>query len=275
MKIKKANVILDDKKYRINHHANKEVSYMFLIIIGIIGVVWFLQPVFRHFIWNIGNITGLVLFGLMALAGIFRKPIRKLAAKLWQKVPGKILVVAVCAVILCGAVLAAVETACMAVAAAKKPAEDATLVVLGCKVNGESPSRMLHERLEAAYTYLTEHPDAVCVVSGGQGTDEKISEAKCMYRYLTEKGIDPSRLYKEDRSVSTRENLAFSEKIIKEKGLPSSVAIVTNEFHEYRAGEVAKALEMDYGAVPAGTALYLLPTFYVRELYGILYEWVF
>ncbi len=248
---------------------------MFLIIIGIIGVIWFLLPFFSHFILNIGNITGIAVCGLIALAGVFRRPVRVVAAKLWQNVPGRIAVVLVCAVLILGVALVIGETACMAVAAGKKPAEDATLVVLGCKVNGESPSLMLQERLEAAYTYLTEHPDAACVVSGGQGSDENISEAECMYRYLTGKGIDPARLYREDRSTSTRENLSFSEKIIEEKGLASPVALVTNEFHEYRAGEVAKALDMDYGAVPASTALYLLPTFYVRELYGILYEWVF
>ena len=248
---------------------------MFLIVIGIIGVIWFLLPFFFHSILNIGNLTGIIVFGLIGLAGVFRRFIRTLAAKLWQGVPGKIALVIVCGIIVCGAVLVIGETVCMAIAAEKKPAEPATLVVLGCKVNGESPSLMLHERLQTAYTYLTAHPDAVCVVSGGQGADEHISEAECMYRYLTEKGIAPSRLYKEDRSTSTRENLAFSKKIIEEKGLAPSVAIVTNEFHEYRAGKVARALDMDYGAVPAGTALYLLPAFYVRELYGILYEWVF
>ncbi len=248
---------------------------MLLFIIGIIGVIWFLLPFFFHAIFNIGNLTGVIVFGLIALAGLFRKSIRRLAAKLWKGVPGRTAVVAVCAVILSGAALVIGETACMVAAAGKAPADEATLVVLGCKVNGESPSLMLHERLEAAYAYLKAHPDSACVVSGGQGPDERISEAECMYRYLTDRGIEPDRLYKEDRSTSTRENLAFSKKLIEEKGLTPSVAIVTNEFHEYRAGKVAKALDMDYGAVPAGTALYLLPTFYVRELYGILYEWVF
>lgn len=248
---------------------------MLLFIIGIIGVIWFLLPFFFHFIWNIGNLTGVIVFTLIALAGIFRRFIRKHAAKLWKGVPGRIAVVAVCVVILCGATLVAAETACMVAAAGKKPAADATLVVLGCKVNGESPSLMLHERLETAYAYLADHPDSACVVSGGQGTDENISEAECMYRYLTDKGIDPARLYREDRSTSTRENLAFSRELIEEEKLTPSIAIVTNEFHEYRAGKVAEALDMDYGAVPAGTTLYLLPTFYVRELYGILYQWIF
>lgn len=167
-----------------------------------------------------------------------------------------------------------VETGCMVSAAVRKPQSGDTVIVLGCQVRGEQPSLMLEERLKAAYDYLCNDPDAVCIVSGGQGSDESISEAECMYRYLVDKGIDSERLYMEDMSTSTRENLLFSLKIIQENGLNTRVAIVTNEFHEYRAGEVAKRLEMDFAAVPAATAWWLLPTFYVRELYGILYEWL-
>jgi len=173
------------------------------------------------------------------------------------------------------ALLVIVETTLMIKAATNTSDSPATLVVLGCKVNGERPSRMLGERLEAAYEYLNAHPDALCVVSGGKGEDEGISEAECMSRYLVEKGIDESRIYKEDKSTSTRENLQFSYQIIKDNGLNPAVAIVTNEFHEYRAGEIAKKLGIDFSAVSANTNLWLLPTYYIRELYGILYEWVF
>ena len=133
---------------------------------------------------------------------------------------------------------------------------------------------MLASRLDAAYEYLTEHPDAICIVSGGQGPDESMPEAECMYLYLTEKGIASERIYQENRSTSTRENLLFSQEIIEAEGLNPEIAIVTNEYHEYRAGMVADALEMEYSAVPARTPLWLFPTYYIRELYGIIYEWV-
>lgn len=118
-----------------------------------------------------------------------------------------------------------------------------------------------------------EHPDSVCILSGGQGSDEIISEAECMYRYLTEKGIDPDRLYQEDRSASTRENLAFSREIIEAEHLNPHIAIATSEFHEYRAGKIAESLGLDHSAVPGRTPGYLFAAYYVRELYGILYEW--
>ena len=134
---------------------------------------------------------------------------------------------------------------------------------------------MLMERLEAAYDYLTEHEDSACVLSGGQGPGESISEAECMYRYLVAKGIDPARLYREDRSTDTKENLMFSKQVIEENGLYPVIAITTSEFHEYRAGQIAKSLDMEYGAVSGRTAIWLFPTYYVRELYAILAEWLF
>jgi uncharacterized SAM-binding protein YcdF (DUF218 family) len=47
---------------------------------------------------------------------------------------------------------------------------------------------------------------------------------------------------------------------------------VTSEFHEARAGLIAERLGIRAGSVPAPTTLWLLPTYYVRELYGLLYQ---
>ena len=177
-------------------------------------------------------------------------------------------------IVLCG-VLVIVETGCMIGACRKAPRENATVVVLGCRVYGERASLMLRERLDAAYEYLENDPEAMCVVSGGRGSGEDISEAECMYRYLVEKGIEPERIYKEDKSTSTEENMKFSLEVIKENNLDENVAIITNEFHLYRAGLLAEDCGLSFGTAPAQTAVWLLPTYYVRELYAILAEWVF
>ena len=60
-----------------------------------------------------------------------------------------------------------------------------------------------------------------------------------MYQYLVSKGIDPHRLYQEDKSTSTRENILFSYQLIKKENLPKAITIITNEFHEYRAQTIA------------------------------------
>lgn len=38
--------------------------------------------------------------------------------------------------------------------------------------------------------FLSENEDVICIVSGGKGDDEKISEAQAMKNYLVENGID-------------------------------------------------------------------------------------
>ena len=171
--------------------------------------------------------------------------------------------------------LVVIESVCMIQAASREPEAGATVVVLGCRVYGERASLSMIERLDAAYEYLMENETSVCVVSGGQGDGENITEAECMYRYLTTKGIAPERIYKEEKSTDTRENLLYSKQLIDEQNLNPVIAIATSEYHEYRAGKIAESLEVEYGAVPGHTAIWLFPTYYVRELYAILAEWIF
>ena len=245
-----------------------------LFTVAVIAVIWFLLPLCLAVSLSIGNLTGLVVAVLLAAYAVWMPGVHKILAEWSRHRVKKWLVRCVFGLIGLIAVLVVIESTCMAVAANKKSEEGATVVVLGCRVYGERASLMLIERLETAYEYLTEHEDAMCVLSGGQGPGESISEAECMYRYLVAKGIDPERLYKEDKSTDTRENLTYSKKLIEEQGLHPAITIVTNEFHAYRAGQIAKSLGMEYGAVSGRTAIWLFPTYYVRELYAILELWV-
>ena len=152
--------------------------------------------------------------------------------------------------------------------------ESEYLVVLGAGVHGTVPSRSLRERLDAAYGYLTEHPDAVAIVSGGQGPGEEITEAKCMYDYLTSHGIDPDRVWMEDEATNTLENLRFSLDIIGEKHniRPEKIAIVSSEYHLHRAGIFAGWLELEAELVPARTEIFLLRwNYYLREVFAVWY----
>lgn len=247
---------------------------LFLVGICILGILYFLLPFLYGRILNLGNVTGILVLLLLLFYGLFLPGIHEFIRKAWRKKLGKFALLTAGVITGLVILLAGIETGCMIHAATKAPAEDATLVVLGCRTYGDRPSIMLASRLDAAYNYLIEHPQAVCVVSGGQGSDEPISEGEFMYQYLVKKGIAPERIYRETESTSTRENLLFSKAIIEKESLNPQIAIVTNEYHEYRASMVAKALGLEYSAVPAKTPWWLFPTYYIRELYGILYEWV-
>lgn len=242
---------------------------------GAAGLAVFLLPVFTGRILNIGNITGMALCACLLFYSVFKEKVDGTVRRMIGAGGAAGALVVGAGVILCLIALTAfVLTGLIVRAALKSPAPDSVVIVLGCEVKGTRPSRILKSRIDAAAGYLREHPDAVCVVSGGKGEGEDISEAECMYLALTDQGIDPERILKEDQSVSTRENLLFSRRMLEEAGMGDKcdAAIVTSEFHALRAHLIGEKLGFRCGTIPAGTPWWLLPTFYVRELYGVLYQ---
>jgi len=148
------------------------------------------------------------------------------------------------------------------------------MIVLGAGINGSTPSLSLRNRLDAAYEYLTAHPETICIVSGGQGPGEDLSEALCMYKDLTAKGIAPERIWMEDKSTSTRENIAFSLALIEEKAgqCPTKAGILSSEYHLYRAGLVAKSQGLEMIGIPARTSWAALRiNYFLREIVAVWY----
>lgn len=107
------------------------------------------------------------------------------------------------------------------------------MVILGCQINPWGPSVLLQDRLDKALDYLEDHPDMTVVVSGGQGPDEHISEAQCMYDYLTEHGVDEEQILLEDRSSNTVENLRYTMELLADEGYDTTadMVVVSNGFH--------------------------------------------
>lgn len=149
------------------------------------------------------------------------------------------------------------------------------LIVLGAGVHGTTPSLSLASRLEAAAEYMKEYPDTICIVSGGQGPGEDITEAQCMYDYLVAEGIDPSHIWMEDRSTSTQENLEFSMALIeKETGTrPQSIHLLSNEYHLFRAKIFARQQWVEASGVPAKSPYFtLFLNYFLREIAGVWHE---
>lgn len=148
------------------------------------------------------------------------------------------------------------------------------VIVLGAGIEGLEPSRSLLDRLEATLDYLNAYPDAAAIVSGSQGPDELCPEADVMADWLTAHGVAPERVIRETEADNTRENLENSFAIIEARGgdPAQGVAIVTSEYHLYRAKMMAEAL----GAKPIGVAartgwLDLRVNYFIREAFAAAY----
>ena len=146
------------------------------------------------------------------------------------------------------------------------------MVVLGAKVRAEGPSVSLMDRIRATQAYMDDHPDVIAVVSGGQGADEPMTEARCMYDELVKLGVDPQRIWIEDQATSTWENLNFSLNLIEEKTgtRPEKIGILSSEYHLFRASLFADACGVESVGIPAATSR--LPqkiNHFMREVAGI------
>ncbi|MDD6763682.1 MAG: YdcF family protein [Clostridiales bacterium] len=143
------------------------------------------------------------------------------------------------------------------------------LLILGCGVRGEEPSSALRERLDTALEYLKKNESCRIIVSGGQGRDERISEAEAMRRYLTANGISGSRILSEDKSTSTTENFKFSNSLTDGELADSSAVFITNDFHIYRASSLARLQGFSMNHIGAPTAWYNIFPSYLREFLAI------
>ena len=273
------------------------------ILIGCIGSViflWFFVPGLLTGHLHIGVVTGTVIGLILTIYAIFFSQINRFLKFLWRHVAGRVIICVVSAAILAILILAIMCMICMGsgmrrgrtqensmkggnMAAeqdiAMSDSQDGqpaghTVVVLGCRVYSYGPSLMLRSRLDAAYECLTASPESVCIVCGGQGSNEPEAEADVMYDYLTGRGIDPARIYKDDTSEDTNGNLINAAEIISANDLNPLCTIVTSDYHCYRALQYAEQLGYeDPAALPAGTLWWLFPSAYVREMYGILEMW--
>ena len=153
--------------------------------------------------------------------------------------------------------------------------EDA-VIVLGAGINGETITLPLYYRLEKSIEYFEKNPNAIIVVSGGQGPGESITEALAMERYLLSKGIPQNKILKEESSTSTYENFLFSKKILDDYFKKEYKTIfITNDFHIFRANNISKATGINSNHMHAKVQWYIVPITYIREFLANTHFFVF
>lgn len=242
--------------------------WLFLLLSGIISILYFVCVFFMathgtnfYFIW--------LLIGLVLVVwGIAWKK------QLIKKLPLWIRKTTLCLAIFGGALFLFIE-ALITVNCFEKGRDGLDcVVVLGAYLKKTGPSTTLQYRLEKAYDYYLNNPNVIIVVSGGQGPNEFKPEAEGMAEYLIEKGVQKEQILIENKSTSTTENLRFSKELIDEE--KASVGIITNNFHVFRATQIAKkaGYKEVYGIAARSYPL-LQAQNMLREFFGVVKDFVF
>lgn len=235
---------------------------MFVIIWSVLAVACAVYGIIAASVRS-GNGFFAVWIGLAVLFAFFAAAA---GFGLWQRLPGWLRIVFL--------IIAAAVLVCFVIVECliagkfhEKGREDLDyIIVLGAQVHESGPSAVLKYRLDAAAEYLKENPDTVCIVSGGQGSNEPFAEAEGMARYLTASGIPAERIRKEDRALSTEDNISFSMAMMEPD---SSAGLVTNNFHMFRALQIAEKQGLkDVCGISAGSTPLFLPNNMLREFFA-------
>lgn len=224
--------------------------------------------------FHTGNAAGMAVSAFIAFVCLFPHIAAKLVLKACENKFGRIMLVLFFLLAAVSVILAIVISVFMARAMDNAPETPANVIVLGCRVKENGASLMLEKRIEAAYEYLSENPDVICIASGGKGADEPVSEAECIRDGLVSRGISPDRILLEDKSTNTYTNIRNSLEIIDSIGAERKAVIITSEFHQLRASMIAKKQGLQSCSKSSHTFLPLLPSYWVREWFAVAYEFV-
>lgn len=149
------------------------------------------------------------------------------------------------------------------------------MIVLGGGIdkNGKLPKNVIR-RIDVAADFLREHPETVCVVTGGQLDWLPYAEAPEMKRQLENRGIESGRIIAEAQAQDTIQNFKYSCKMLadyagvgQEEILKSNIVVVTSYFHLRRAERLAARMGFEnvYGIGAKCTPITALHI-YVREI---------
>ena len=166
------------------------------------------------------------------------------------------------------------------------------IIVLGCAIRKDgTPTPLLRGRLDRALAFAKEQELSggkapIFVLSGGQGSDECVSEAECMRRYLSGQGVPDERMLLENKSTDTAENMTFSKKLILNRVRPgkesprgywptiddpeAQIAFSTTNYHVFRSGLKARRVKMRAQGMGCKSKWYFWPNAAVREFVGLL-----
>lgn len=243
------------------------------ILLIIFGLIIFVNGAFLCVLSNInlGSVLTVLLGAFLCACGLFAGWVNKIT----QKGLLKILKISVI-VMMCFELLLVCFIAVYGQNDNVTYTEEA-VIVLGAGIRGDRVTLPLKMRLDKAIEYHEKNPDAVIVVTGGQGFQETVTEAYAMEKYLLENGVDPDKIIKEEKATSTNENMRFTKEILDARFESEyTAAVITNNFHIYRGVSIAKNEGIPTVThIHAGLQWYNLVPCYLRESLAVLKMWVF
>ncbi len=146
-------------------------------------------------------------------------------------------------------------------------------LVLGYGLHHGQAAPELVRRCEAGLAWMEEHPKQYLIVSGGDPTNQGVTEAAVMAAWLRNHGADAEWILLEDQAADTRENLLFSQALAEEHGLGTDrVTIITSDYHQTRARFLAERQGMAAQSLSAHTPFLRHLTSAVREVYAVVSE---
>lgn len=241
----------------------KRILKVLGILVLSIGIVWFLQPVFKYGL-NLGNYFGVFVCLLGIGIIVFYK---RIADKGKMK---KVIIRFITSFYIIGIVWCGILSGLMLSVQYASPPESANVIVLGAQVYSEnSVSLTVAQRVKKAETYLKNNKENICIVTGGQGPNEPCTEALAQKNYMMQLGIEENRIIMEDESTNTRQNLENSLIIAKEMNLDNEFLIATQDFHMYRALQIANQVGVKAYPLIAETEPLLFSGYYGRELLSL------
>lgn len=139
------------------------------------------------------------------------------------------------------------------------------ILVLGCKVNGDSPSLMLRDRLWQGVELYNSGASDRLLMSGDHGRDG-YDEVGVMKAYAEEAGVSSENVFEDHAGFSTYESMYRARDVFEAK----KILIVTQEYHLYRAVYDARALGLDaYGVIAEPSMNYGGQTYRdIREIFA-------
>ena len=147
------------------------------------------------------------------------------------------------------------------------------IIINGCQIRKDGTlTPLLQGRVDRAIWFAKKQKERygrpiVFVPSGGKGSDEILSEAEAMKRYMLEQGISERDILAETKSTTTDENFKYSYELIRKYHGSDyfNVAFSTTNYHVFRSGLLASKHGIRIEGIGSKTKRYYWLNAFVRE----------